>query len=326
MPRSPGTLCALGAISADIVNDAVRTVHLRVAASPDGAARSSPRCASTTTRSRAELADWLAHHGAGAGSATFRHAADMRYVGQSYEIEVPVEPAWLAPGGGAALLAALPPRRTSARSATPIREAPAEIVNLRVQLRAARPRVPLGEVPAGRGAAGAARDAPDLARRPPHRGARVRARDSRPRRARWPAPPSSSSPTRPCSCRPATSARSIASATCVHPEGRLMRLDALTVEILRNYLQGAVEEMAYVVERTAYTTFVKETADFTCGLLNPSGEFFAYPIELGVASFGGHQLRGDARGGRARSSPATSSSPTTRTARPPPPRTCPTST
>jgi N-methylhydantoinase B len=66
-----------------------------------------------------------------------------------------------------------------------------------------------------------------------------------------------------------------------------MRLDALTVEILRNYLQGAVEEMAYVVERTAYTTFVKETADFTCGLLNPAGEFFAYPIELGVASFGG---------------------------------------
>src|SRR5262249_52045504 len=70
-------------------------------------------------------------------------------------------------------------------------------------------------------------------------------------------------------------------------EGSLMRLGALTVEILRNYLQGAVEEMAYVVERTAYTTFVKETADFTCGLLNSSGEFFAYPVELGVASFGG---------------------------------------
>jgi N-methylhydantoinase B len=66
-----------------------------------------------------------------------------------------------------------------------------------------------------------------------------------------------------------------------------MRLDSLTLEILRNYLQGAVEEMAYVVERTAYTTFVKETADFTCGLLNLSGEFFAYPVELGVASFGG---------------------------------------
>ena len=84
-----------------------------------------------------------------------------------------------------------------------------------------------------------------------------------------------------------------------------MRLDALTVEILRNYLQGAVEEMAYVVERTAYTTFVKETADFTCGLLNPSGEFFAYPVELGVASFGGISYAAHPRGGRARSSPAT---------------------
>ena len=31
VPRSPGTLCALGALSADIVNDAVRTVHTRVA-------------------------------------------------------------------------------------------------------------------------------------------------------------------------------------------------------------------------------------------------------------------------------------------------------
>jgi hypothetical protein len=48
-----------------------------------------------------------------------------------------------------------------------------------------------------------------------------------------------------------------------------MRLDPLTIEVLRNYLQGAVEEMAYVVERTAYTTFVKETADFTCGCSTP---------------------------------------------------------
>jgi N-methylhydantoinase B len=103
-----------------------------------------------------------------------------------------------------------------------------------------------------------------------------------------------------------------------------MRLDALTVEILRNYLQGAVEEMAYVVERTAYTTFVKETADFTCGLLNPQGEFFAYPIELGVASFGGISYAAtlEAVGPL---DPATWSSPTTRTAPPPPPPTCPTS-
>src|SRR5204862_448773 len=73
-------------------------------------------------------------------------AADMRYAGQSYEIEVPVELAWLVPGGEATLLAAF--HRAHERVyGHADRNAPAEIVNLRVQLRAARPRVPLGEIP-----------------------------------------------------------------------------------------------------------------------------------------------------------------------------------
>jgi len=143
VPRSPGTLCALGAISADIVNDAVRTVHVRVDAAPLAAAALSEQYDAL----RAELADWLARHGAGAGAATFRPAADMRYVGQSYEIEVPVEPAWLVPGGEAAILSAF--HRAHERAfGHADRQAPAEIVNLRVQLRAGRPRVPLAEVPA----------------------------------------------------------------------------------------------------------------------------------------------------------------------------------
>ena len=133
------------------------------------------------------------------GAATFRHAADMRYVGQSYEIEVPVEPAWLVPGGGAPLLAAF--HRAHERAfGHADREAPAEIVNLRVQLRAGRPRVPLGEIPAARGVPGAPRDAPDLARRPPDRGARLRPRRARRAARAWPARPSSSSRTRPCWC------------------------------------------------------------------------------------------------------------------------------
>src|SRR5439155_6743216 len=91
---------------------------------------------------------WLGRHGAGSGPATFRHAADMRYVGQSYEIEVDVDPAWLAPGGDAPIRAAF--HRANERVyGHADREAPAEIVNLRVQLRAARPRVPLHELAAG---------------------------------------------------------------------------------------------------------------------------------------------------------------------------------
>jgi len=146
VPRSPGTLCALGAISADIVNDAVRTVHLRVAATGRGAdAFDGDALRAHYEQLRAELADWLARHGAGAASATFNPAADMRYVGQSYEIEVPIDPAWLAPDGGPAVLAAF--HRAHERAfGHADREAPAEIVNLRVQLRAARPRVPLREI------------------------------------------------------------------------------------------------------------------------------------------------------------------------------------
>jgi len=144
VPRSPGTLCALGALSADIVNDAVRTVHTRV----EPALREASALRQQYQDLRAELAEWLRHFGAGAGPAAFRYAADMRYVGQSYEIDVPVELDWLAPGGGASLLAAF--HRAHERAfGHADREAPAEIVNLRIQLRAERPRVPLEEVPAG---------------------------------------------------------------------------------------------------------------------------------------------------------------------------------
>src|SRR5437660_271207 len=144
VPRSPGTLCALGALSADIVNDAVRTVHTRVEPELREAAALRRRYDDL----RAELGDWLARFGAGASPAAFRDAADMRYVGQSYEIDVPVELAWLAPGGGAPLLAAFHHAHERAFGHAD-REAPAEIVNLRVQLRAERPRVPIAEISAG---------------------------------------------------------------------------------------------------------------------------------------------------------------------------------
>jgi N-methylhydantoinase A len=152
VPRSPGTLCALGAISADIVTDGVRSVHggdgrphLRLGERGDfDAAALSAQYESV----RGELAEWLARHGAGAGPAAFRYAADMRYVGQSYEIEVPVDRAWLAPGGEPALVAAFHQVHERAFGHAD-REAPAEIVHLRVQLRAERARVPLREIAAG---------------------------------------------------------------------------------------------------------------------------------------------------------------------------------
>jgi N-methylhydantoinase B len=64
-----------------------------------------------------------------------------------------------------------------------------------------------------------------------------------------------------------------------------MAIDRVTLEILRNYYQAVVEDMARIMERTAYTTFVKETADFSTGLVSTGGEYVAYPWNLGASSY-----------------------------------------
>ncbi|HKW94231.1 MAG TPA: hydantoinase B/oxoprolinase family protein [Methylomirabilota bacterium] len=74
-----------------------------------------------------------------------------------------------------------------------------------------------------------------------------------------------------------------------------MTIDRVTLEILRNHYQAVVEDMARIMERTAYTTFVKETADFSTGLVSTGGEYVAYPWSLGASSYLGlnmaHTLR-----------------------------------
>jgi N-methylhydantoinase B len=64
-----------------------------------------------------------------------------------------------------------------------------------------------------------------------------------------------------------------------------MAIDRVTLEILRNHYQAVVEDMARIMERTAYATFVKETADFSTGLVSTGGEYVAYPWNLGASSY-----------------------------------------
>lgn len=65
--------------------------------------------------------------------------------------------------------------------------------------------------------------------------------------------------------------------------------DARTVQlqILANYAVAAAESMAYTLMRTAHSTFIKETQDFSCGLLTPAGETFASPKGIGSTWFVG---------------------------------------
>jgi N-methylhydantoinase A len=142
VPRAPGTLCALGAITADVLNDAVRTVHARLD-TLDLAALDADR-----RGLEAEMLAWIEQHAVELDGVSFRLGVDMRYVGQSYEIEVPIEAEWLRPGGALRLLEAF--HRSHERifgHADP--RAPVEVVNLRIQLRGTRPRVPIAEVRPG---------------------------------------------------------------------------------------------------------------------------------------------------------------------------------
>jgi N-methylhydantoinase B len=70
-----------------------------------------------------------------------------------------------------------------------------------------------------------------------------------------------------------------------------MRTDPVTLEILKNYFVAIAEGMAYTLERTAHTTFVKESADFTTAVATPEGEFFCFPRSIGVSSFLGLNMK-----------------------------------
>lgn len=70
-----------------------------------------------------------------------------------------------------------------------------------------------------------------------------------------------------------------------------MRLDPVLVEILNHRFSAIVNEMGSIIWRTAFTAYVKETWDFTPGLVTTGGEIFAFSKEIGGAPFLGLPLR-----------------------------------
>ena len=64
-------------------------------------------------------------------------------------------------------------------------------------------------------------------------------------------------------------------------------LDVVQLQIFANHCAAATESMARTLVRTAHSTFVKETEDFTTGLATPAGHTFASPYDLGATWFVG---------------------------------------
>lgn len=64
-----------------------------------------------------------------------------------------------------------------------------------------------------------------------------------------------------------------------------------TDEVLAHLFTSVVDEMAWILVRSAYTTFVKESQDFATALVSTSGEIFAYPRSAGVTSLVGSPMQ-----------------------------------
>ncbi|TIO53283.1 MAG: hydantoinase/oxoprolinase family protein [Mesorhizobium sp.] len=90
-PRRPGVVSALGGLVADLRGDFIRTIFSPLSAT------SLPTIREAFESLAQEGRNWLAAQGHDA-AAELNLSCDMRYIGQSYEIEVVLSPEWLAKG------------------------------------------------------------------------------------------------------------------------------------------------------------------------------------------------------------------------------------
>jgi N-methylhydantoinase A len=92
VPRRPGVVCALGGLIADVKSDFIRTVFV------EAVPAALPGIRHSFADLRREAETWLRDEHGFAGSAVATLFADMRYHGQSFEIEVVLDEVWIAAG------------------------------------------------------------------------------------------------------------------------------------------------------------------------------------------------------------------------------------
>ncbi len=146
VPPSPGTLCALGAMSADVKSDYVKTLHRRLSATTGRMLADA--CAELEARARR----WLAEDAPAVRESAVGYGAEMRYVGQAFEIVVPIDPAWLDDPDLARLRAAFHDRHERLYAHAD-RDADVELIDLRATVTGATPKPELSPVPRGTGPA-----------------------------------------------------------------------------------------------------------------------------------------------------------------------------
>ena len=146
VPPSPGTLCAQGAMMADLKSDYVKTIHRKL--STISGKLLAAECAELTARARR----WLTEEAPAVATSAIAYSADLRYVGQAFQIEVPIEEAWFDEAGTERLRATFHDwhERLYAHAD---RSADVEVIDLRATITGATPKPELKAVPLGQGAA-----------------------------------------------------------------------------------------------------------------------------------------------------------------------------
>lgn len=141
VPPAPGVLSALGGLTADVRNDFTETAYY------DLAPENFPAITTAIGRLTEKALHWMAEEQKHPGTPVVMASGEMRYRGQSFEIEVPIDPAALAAGDGSALTAAFhAEHRRLYGHADP--EAPIQIIaiNLVVTGETAKPTLPRYEL------------------------------------------------------------------------------------------------------------------------------------------------------------------------------------
>ena len=151
VPRRPGVVCALGGLVADVKSDFIRTIFL------DLGPQAPSRLRDVACDLRAEAESWLRDEHGFAGPAVATLSADMRYAGQSYEIEVLLDESWLQDDSPVRIADAFH-RRHRALYDFDDPKAPVQVVNLRLVIAGTTERPVMAPSPLADDAAQAERE------------------------------------------------------------------------------------------------------------------------------------------------------------------------
>jgi len=118
---------------ADVKSDYVKTIHRKLSATSGKLLAA--ECAELSARAKR----WLGEEAPAVSESTIAHSADLRYVGQAFQIEVAIDPAWLEEPGTDRLRAAFHDRHERLYAHAD-RAADVELIDLRATITGATPK------------------------------------------------------------------------------------------------------------------------------------------------------------------------------------------